>query len=451
MNHLLLTTLAAVVLVGTVSADPIHDAARNGDLAAVQAELDKGVDVDGGDDSWPEMTPLHYAADEGHTEVVELLIANGADVNAEDEEGWTPFHLAAYWGGKDIVELLIAAGADVNAKNNWIGTPLDIATHPENPIDTAETADLIRKHGGKTSEELKDLEEVKESIHAAARVGHIEAVKQHLAAGADVNAKGNNGETPLDWAIRGKHTEIADLLRKHGGKSGAEDSIQVAASVGNIEAVKQHLAAGADVNAKDDKFGITPLHIAAAYGEKEVTELLIANGADVKVADMSLMTPLHFAVVFGHKEIVELLIVNGADMNAKDGNVGWTPLHYAAFNGHKEIAELLIAKGADVNAKSEDGETPLDYANGVVANLLRKHGGKTGNELKALMPRLVQHGQFAFSFVAKKGKVYEVQDSFDLLNWEVIKTYTGTGFSVRFDEERDRDPPQWFYRVRVVE
>jgi ankyrin repeat protein len=155
MNHLLLTTLAAVVLVGTVSADPIHDAARNGDLAAVQAELDKGVDVDGGDDSWPEMTPLHYAADEGHTEVVELLIANGADVNAEDEEGWTPFHLAAYWGGKDIVELLIAAGADVNAKNNWIGTPLDIATHPENPIDTAETADLIRKHGGKTSEELK--------------------------------------------------------------------------------------------------------------------------------------------------------------------------------------------------------------------------------------------------------------------------------------------------------
>jgi len=414
----LLITIAAVVLVGTAFADPLHDAASNGDLAGVQAELDKGVDVDEGDDSWPEMTPLHYAVGEGHTKVVELLIANGADVNAKDEEGWTPLHLAAYWGGKDIVELLIAEGADLNAKNNWIGTPLDIATNPENPIDTAETADLIRKHGGKTSKELKDLEEVKESIHAAARIGLIEAVKQHLAAGADVNAKGNIGETPLDWAIRGKHTEIADLLRKHGGKSGAEDSIQVAASVGNIQAVKQHLAAGADVNAKDDKFGITPLH---------------------------------FAVIFGHKEIVELLIVNGADMNAKDSDVGWTPLHYAAFNGHKEIAELLIAKGADVNAKDKHGETPLDYANGVVATLLRKHGAKTGYELKALMPRLGQHGQFAFSFVAKKGKVYEVQDSFDLLNWEVIKTYTGTGDSIRFDEERDHDLPQWFYRVRVVE
>ncbi len=58
--------------------------------------------------------------------------------------------MAAYWGRNDIVELLIAEGADVNAKNNWKGTPLDIATNPENPIDTAETAELLRKHGAKT-------------------------------------------------------------------------------------------------------------------------------------------------------------------------------------------------------------------------------------------------------------------------------------------------------------
>ena len=165
---------------------------------------------------------------------------------------------------------------------------------------------------------MKDLEAVKESIHAAARVGHIEAVKQHLAAGTDVNAKGGvRGETPLhsaagkghkevaellianganvnakdrggfmplDEAIINENTEIVDLLRKHDGKSGAEDSIQVAASVGNIEAVKQHLAAGADVNAKDD-WGMTPLHSAAAYGGKEVTELLIANGCLLYTSD----------------------------------------------------------------------------------------------------------------------------------------------------------------------
>ena len=84
-----------------------------------------------------------------------------------------------------------------------------------------------------------------------------------------------------------------------------------------------------------------------------------------------------------------------------------------------------------------------------LTEFLRKHGGMTSEEL--LMPRLVQHGRFAFSFEAKEGKVYEVQDSFDLLNWEVIKTYTGTGETVLFYEERDHDPPQWFYRVRVVE
>ena len=58
----------------------------------------------------------------------------------------------------------------------------------------------------------------------------------------------------------------------------------------------------------------------------------------------------------------------------------WTPLHLAAI---KETAELLIAKGTDVNAKIDDGKTPLDSADGETADLLRKHGGKTGEELKA--------------------------------------------------------------------
>ena len=72
-------------------------------------------------------------------------------------------------------------------------------------------------------------------------------------------------------------------------------------------------------------------------------------------------------------------------MNAKD-NLRGTPLHDAALNGHKEVAELLIDKGADVNAK-HNGETPLDWAidfkKPETADLHRKHGGKTGEELKA--------------------------------------------------------------------
>ena len=74
-------------------------------------------------------------------------------------------------------------------------------------------------------------------------------------------------------------------------------------------------------------------------------------------------------------------------MNAKRGD-GWTPLHRAAYKGHKELAELLIAGGGDVNAKTDvGGRTPKDMAilfkHTEITDLLRKHGGKTGEELKA--------------------------------------------------------------------
>jgi ankyrin repeat protein len=134
-------------------------------------------------------------------------------------------------------------------------------------------------------------------------------------------------------------------------------------NAGNIESVKQALNDGADVNAKP-------------WGS----------------------TPLYEAALLGHMAIAELLIAEGADVNAK--NRGRTPLHNAAMIGHKEIVELLIAKGADLNAKTDEseedlfdkaGKTPLDEAlsnqgflnESEIVALLRKHGGKTGEELKA--------------------------------------------------------------------
>ena len=127
MKHLLLTTIAAVVLVGTAFADPIHDAAESGDLAGVQAELDKGANVNAKNQNGA--TPLHRAAWFGHKEIVELLIAKGADVNAKDDSQsshyvGTPLNCAAWKGHKEIAELLIANGADVNAKTNDGKTPV---------------------------------------------------------------------------------------------------------------------------------------------------------------------------------------------------------------------------------------------------------------------------------------------------------------------------------------
>jgi len=261
-------------------------------------------------------------------------------------------------------------------------------------------------------------------IWTGAQTGNIEAVKQHLADGVDVNSKSDIGRTPLDVAIAFKQPLITDLLRKHGGKTRDElkatESIVVAVELGNIEAVKQHLNDGTEVNAKGGT-GRTPLHWAAIEGHKEIAELLIAEGADVNaktndgktpldeainpfynkteianllhkhggkhgtihsaagggdieavkkflatgadvnVKDKRGFTPLHWASISGHKEAVELLINNGADVNAIKGG-GGTPLSYAASWGHEEIVELLIANGADVNVKDAFSETPLDVA-----------------------------------------------------------------------------------------
>ena len=91
---------------------------------------------------------------------------------------------------------------------------------------------------------------------------------------------------------------------------------------------------------------------------------------------------LHKACEKGNIEAVKQHLADGGDVNVK-GDGGRTPLHEAAIEGHTEVVELLIDKGADVNAMDDTGRTPLDYAEGETADLLRKHGGKTGEELKA--------------------------------------------------------------------
>ena len=200
------------------------------------------------------------------------------------------------------------------------------------------------------------------SIHEAAEDGNIEAVKKHLAAGTDVNEKDRFQRAPLHYAAAEGHKEIAELL----------------------------IAKSADVNVKN-KTGGTPLGYAAGEGHKEIVKLLIAKSADLNVKEEMNGTPLHVAAALGRKEIVELLIAEGKDVNVKNKR-GWIPLLSATAEGQKEVIEQLIAKGADVNAVTDDGTTPLDAAThpnnpnknkSEVADLLRKHGAKTGEELKS--------------------------------------------------------------------
>jgi len=267
----LLITIAAVVLVGCGPSVPdmdIHDAAADGNIEAVKYHLANGINVDAVNDR-PWKTPLSLATREGHKEIVKLLIAKGADVNVKDKREQTPLHAAAFGGHKEIAELLIANGGDVNAKDDNGGTPL----------------------------------------HWAAGSGTKEVTELLIAKGADVNEKDHNGQTPLDIANK---SEIADLLRKHGGKHG---TIHGAASGDDIEAVKEFLDAGKDVNAKDKGLGATPLHWAIFKGHKEIAELLISEGADVNAkaqeSALGLTTPLDWAITRNHTEIADLLRKHG--------------------------------------------------------------------------------------------------------------------------------------------
>ena len=140
--------------------------------------------------------------------------------------------------------------------------------------------------------------------------GHKGIAELLIANGADVNGKDFANKTPLDTSTHYEKPEITTLLREHGGKSGAEFSIHLAAELGNAEAVKQHLDAGVNVNAKDTAGG-TPLFYAAYRGHKEIAELLIGKGADVNVMADNGVTPLDLAIKYNHPEIADLLRKHG--------------------------------------------------------------------------------------------------------------------------------------------
>ena len=106
MKHLLLTTIAVVLLVGTALAGPIHDAILDQDIDEVQRQLNAGVDVN--EENAIGYTPLHYAAAGGHIDIVELLIEHGANINATDSsnKGATPLDYAHWKGQMEVVEVL---------------------------------------------------------------------------------------------------------------------------------------------------------------------------------------------------------------------------------------------------------------------------------------------------------------------------------------------------------
>ena len=368
----LLITIAALVLVGCGPSEDIHEAVKLGDIEVLQKYMDTGGDVNIKNRE-SGLTPLHTAALYGHYTIAHLLIIKGADINAKNNEEYsaTPLKYAILKGHIKISKLLISRGADVNIKmDEHETTPLYWETRRGNE----EMVEFLINKGADVN--LTDVDGVT-PLHRAAYRGDKKSCELLISKGAKVNALGlalrsqwadaDNEEfsstfqyweavkqpsSVLDWALLNNKSEIVVLLSKYGAKPTAWYSIHAAIRTGNFEAVNEHINNGVSINKKD------------------VNEL----------------TPLHSAAWQGDKEIIELLIANGADVNAKD-DADWTPLKQAAIEGRTEIVELLIANGAALNAKDDRGETPLDWAVQVkepeIAALFRKHGAKTGEELKA--------------------------------------------------------------------
>jgi ankyrin repeat protein len=351
MTNLVVGFLAAVALAIPVS--PIADAAMKNDLAAVRSLIGKGdVNVAQGDG----MTALHWAARNGNTEMVTLLVRAKASVKATTRIGaMTPLHLAAEMGHGTVVAALLAGGADAKAITA-----------------TGVTA-----------------------LHYAALAGSPEAVTALAGKGADVNAAEPEwGQTPLMLAAaRGRAEAVRALLKAGASATTPAKVVKLMDLVAQDRATKQRRnleLARARIEQKGDKdpswrpdpatvqravkaalevekrgLGAVPA-VAEDTAEAAMRALANSNGGDDDppgypelVAVHGGLTALHLAVREGHAETVMALIDGGADVNLLTPADKTSPLLLATINGHFDLAKALLAKGANPKLASEAGATPL--------------------------------------------------------------------------------------------
>lgn len=298
----------------------LHDAARLGDLSALASCLDDpACSVDERDDG---ERALDLAAEAGNAKAVALLLDRGADVNAQDHDGWRALHSAAQSAASaETCALLLARRADIHART--------------------------------TSAALS-------ALHVAAWNGRLGACKLLVARGAQVDARESvHGLTALQntehfvktcpcktdepdrqWALCIQFLKAVGPMPPEEGRAFAQHSWGLLVSS----------ALGEAAEASSSQEGLA-----------ELSHLLRCYAGDVDAQDHDGETALHSAALAGRTEAVALLLEHGASVKARS-NYGDTPLHLAAREGHLRTAQLLVDKGADVAAQTRFGRTALDDA-----------------------------------------------------------------------------------------
>ncbi|KAH9573151.1 hypothetical protein CY35_02G190300 [Sphagnum magellanicum] len=314
---------------------------------------------------------LHYIAEEGCIEILEVLCEFSANMNVigVDFHGFTPLHLAVRNGHDAVVERLLQlqsiyanVRATVNASNpdklkpfeepqSWICRPNLFLEIPEAP-----------------SRDLTPL-------HFAVMDGRIKVVRLLLEwEGINIDAEDSEGLTPLHYSVQNRHWEIAELLLKKGKPFATlnintvdwegKTPLHLAVPCGRMEVVRLLLECeGININAMD-RHGRTPLHLAIIFTQMEIVRLLLeSEGINIHAEDSKGETPFQYSVDIGHIEMVELLLKKGKPDYDRQCGVFQKLLCLATKRGHVEtVQEVLEYPKLDVNAQDNDKMTPLLYA-----------------------------------------------------------------------------------------
>jgi ankyrin repeat protein len=337
---------------------PLHFAAMNGHTAVAELLIDtaevRAKDMHFG---W---TPLHCAADSGNERVVTLLIDHGADINAQDQRvGWTPLHFASISGHMAVVNILLQRGARSATKDMLGWTPGKFAqinghieivkllpnddsygTFLDEACWTPLHCRAINNRPGLTKLLTSQLPVVRMYSEKMAvfrtplefaAVAELKYAVQRLF-DAGITIEGEKKELLLHWAVKNGCRAFTQLLLKAGiGKEAANED------------------------------GETPLHLASSFGRGVIAQLLLEAGANKEALDRSEETPLHRAVLRENTGVVRLLIKAGANKDTIDIH-GRTPLLYAVKNGNECITRLLVEAGANKDTTDRDDWTPLHWA-----------------------------------------------------------------------------------------
>jgi ankyrin repeat protein len=397
-------------------APPLVIAALSGNKAMTELLLDRGADVNATDGGG--RTALHTASVAGFLSVAEVLLRRHDDVNARDSERNgrnTPLHLAAARGNNEIVRLLLANGAELDARKEKGITPLmeAIFAHHEKTasilLDAKANANIVDETGRtalgyavleRQPEIIQKLIQAKADpnkgeldrpIFWAIKYADTNAANLLLQAGADPNLPGKNSDSlvgfsssaanrPLEFALWYQaplQTEMVKLLLRFKAAPNAigfNGEPLIFLSLRYATNLQTLLAAGADPNVISTNGG---------YAFSGETPLMLACRQHVEWSNESKNWSY---VNTGEIEGVKLLIRHGAKVTVSRPTDGMTPLHMAVSTGNKELVEFLLTNGAEANVWNKEGLTPLDICKRAVASpnssanveeiaaMLRTHG-----------------------------------------------------------------------------